>query len=71
MMRLEKVRYINMCIVQFGKRYKLSPKWAFNYLRQFKGLDFLNEFYDVEHLLSINDAVDDLKMYCRKNGGSV
>ena len=42
---------------------------AFRYLNNWKGLAFLEEFYDVEHLLSIEDAVDDLTVVCKKNGG--
>ncbi|MCD8151380.1 MAG: DUF3791 domain-containing protein [Clostridiales bacterium] len=41
------------------------------YLRQYKGIDFLHEFYDVEHTLSFDDTMDDLSIICRKNGGTV
>jgi len=32
-------------------------------------ISFLVEFYDVEHLQSIEDAVDDLIVCCQNNGG--
>jgi hypothetical protein len=67
----QKIRYINCCIVEFGKKFKLAPRWAFNYLYQFKGIEFLNRFYEAEHLLSIDDAIDDLIVYCKRNGGSI
>ena len=40
-----------------------------NYLHEHKGLSFLMEFYDVEHLQSMDETIDDLIVYCQKNGG--
>lgn len=48
---------------------KKSARDAFLFLQQYRGISFLNEFYDVEHTLSMNDAMDDLESVCRKNGG--
>ncbi len=64
-----KIPYINACIRAFAKRFSLSNTAAFNYLNRFKGIKFLDEFYDIEHLQSIDDAVDDLALLCKKNGG--
>ena len=47
----------------------MSTKEAYQYLRQYRGIDFLIEFYETEHLLSIEDAVDDLIICCQNNGG--
>ena len=66
-----KIPYINACIRAFAKRFSLSVKNAFLYLYRFKGVDFLNDFYGVEHLQSIDDAVDDLIVICKKNGGQL
>ena len=44
---------------------------SFEYLDTFKGIHFLVEFYDVEHLQSIDDAVDDLIICCKNNGGTL
>lgn len=38
---MNKIRYINMCIVEFGKRFGMSPALSFNYLKAFLGLAFL------------------------------
>ena len=64
-----KIPYINACIRAFAKRFDLSAKAAHEYLDQYKGLDFLVEFYEIEHLQSIEDAVDDLIVCCKNNGG--
>lgn len=44
---------------------------AFEYLYNFKGIHFLVEFYEIEHLQSIEDAVDDLVVCCQNNGGTL
>lgn len=58
-------------IIEFGRRHKISIRDASNYLIKYKGIDFLTEFYDVEHTLSFNDCVDDLTIICNKNGGNL
>lgn len=65
------VNYIVVCISEFASRYKMKVKDAYIYLTQYKGIDFLKEFYDVEHTLSFDDVMDDLITICKKNGGMV
>ncbi len=62
--------YIVVCISEFADNYGLKLKDAYMYLRNYKGIDFLREFYDVEHTLSFADAVEDLTTVCLQNGGS-
>ncbi len=66
-----KIPYINACIRAFAKRFKLSVQAAFKYLFDYQGIMFLDEFYEIEHLQSIDDAVDDLIIYCQRNGGTL
>ncbi len=63
------IPYTNACIRAFGKRFHLSTDDAFNYLYRFGGVSFLVEFYEIEHLQSLDDAVDDLIVCCNNNGG--
>ena len=63
------IPYTNACIRAFGRRFAISTKDAYLYLRKYRGIAFLIEFYDIEHLQSIEDAVDDLVIYCHNNGG--
>lgn len=65
------IDYVMTAIIEFAKKYGLSIREASNYLNRFKGIDFLTEFYDVEHTLSFNDCVDDLTVVCQNNGGEV
>ncbi|MDE7413046.1 MAG: DUF3791 domain-containing protein [Muribaculaceae bacterium] len=64
-----RIEYIIICVSEFAKRFKLTNQQAYNYLRRFNGIDFLNEFYEVEHTQSIESAVDDLQIFCYHRGG--
>lgn len=63
--------YIVVCISEFAKRYKIRMSEAYSYMEKHKGLEFLREFYDVEHTLSFEDVMDDVSAICRKNGGTL
>ncbi len=65
------VRYIVAIIGEFAKCYKLTVREASNYLNRFGGLDFLIEHYEIEHLLSFENGVQDVAQICRNNGGSL
>ena len=66
-----KIPYLNAVIRMFGSRFDLTVQQAFRYLYNFKGIQFLLEYYDVEHTLSMDDTVDVLIKVCQKNGGEL
>lgn len=68
---MNKIRYINLCIVEFGKRNGMPAAMAFNYLNAYKGFDFLDRNYEAEHLLPLDDTLSDLATYCRRHGGTM
>ena len=63
------INYIVICINDFAERFNLDAKTAYLFLTQYGGIEFLMEFYDIEHTLSLDNAIDDLEMVCRQNGG--
>ena len=63
------IEYLVTCIGAFAEDTGIHIQEAYCYLKKFAGIDFLFEFYDIEHTLSIENAVDDLKQLCRNNGG--
>ena len=65
------LNYIVVCISEFASRYEMHMRDAYIYLSQNKGIEFLKEFYDVEHMLSFDDVLDDLATVCRQNGGVI
>ena len=51
------IEYLVCVIGAFARQFSLTNAKAYQYLRQYKGLDFLTKHYDVEHTQSIEDAV--------------
>ena len=66
-----KLTYIIYCIDAFGEKYDLMPKQAYAYLKRYGGISFIDECYAAEHTLSLEDAVSDMSVVCRKNGGGL
>lgn len=67
----DKIEYIVVCISEFARRFQLTMQQAYRYLKHYQGISYLDEYYDVEHLFSVEDAVDDLIAICRKHGGAL
>mgnify|MGYP003291646886 CR=1 FL=1 len=65
----KQINYSVACVIEFARRYNLSVKEAFQYLFQYRAIEFIKENYDIEHTLSLDDALDDMMMVCRNNGG--
>ena len=63
------IEYIIALVNEFSKRYGLTEKQAYRYIRIHKGIAFIEEYYDIMHTLSFEDAVDGVALYCRKSGG--
>ena len=63
------INYTVACVNVFAETFNISVKESYRYLRDFKGIEFLKEFYDVEHLLSFDNVVEDLQILCKRNGG--
>jgi hypothetical protein len=41
------------------------------YLRKYKGLEYLKEFYDIEHTLPEDMTLEALTLLCKRNGGLI
>jgi len=65
------VNWAVVCVGEFARKQELTLKAAFKYLLEHGGIGFIKEHYEAEHLLSIEDAVNDLSIICRNNGGSL
>ncbi len=51
-----KIEYIIAVISEFAAAHSLNTSQAYRYLERFKGIDFVNRFYNVEHTLSFEDV---------------
>ncbi len=65
------IRYTVACVNEFAANKNLTEKQAFDYLCNHGAMDFLVEFYDVEHTLSFEDAINDLTLVSQQNGGKI
>jgi hypothetical protein len=63
--------YMVLCVNNFAKEKHLAVNEAFSYLNTFKGIDYLQEFYSIEHTLSIDDTIEALTLVCKNNGGNL
>lgn len=56
-------------VAKFAKAKHLTEGRAFRYLQRFKGINFLNANYNIAHTLRMEDVLDDLAAYCRRQEG--
>ena len=63
------INYLVICINDFAERFNMDAVAAYRFLSKYGGIDFLMQHYEVEHALSLDDAVEDLELICRQNGG--
>ena len=69
--RRNMINYMVVCVNDYADRHGLSYAETFDYLMRNGGLDFLEECYDAEHTLSLDAALDDLDVICKRNEGLV
>ncbi len=63
--------YVVVVISEFAKKFRLTIVQSYQYLSIHKGISFLESNYDIAHTLPMEDVVNDLATYCRRNGGSI
>lgn len=65
------IDYMVVCINEFADTFNLDYREAFNYLKKYDAIKFLRDNYEIEHTLSIEDAVDDLYQVALNHGGTL
>lgn len=63
--------FLMSAIYHFSKIKGISLSRAFRYLKTFKGLDYLNDYFEIERTLSYEDIANNLTLVCAKNGGAL
>ena len=63
--------YYFCCIGEFARKYSLTNAEAYKFLSEFKGMDFIDTYYEAEHTQSIEDSVEDMMSVCQRNGGAL
>jgi hypothetical protein len=64
-----KVSFMAFIINQFARTYKMNSQNAYNYLKKYGGVDFLNECWWALHTDNPMWAVRDMYLICAQNGG--
>jgi len=67
----DKIEYIVMLIAEFAKRYKITSQEAFRYLMKYRAIELCDAHYGIMHTLSLDDNIDSMTIYCRRNGGTL
>lgn len=65
----DKLEWTLIFVLEFGRRFGLSLKQAFNYLSRYKGIEFIDQHYEYCHTQSFQSMVADIAEYCHRKGG--
>ena len=67
----KQINYVVALVSEFAARHNLSKKQAFQFMYDYKAIEFIKENYEIEHTLSFEDAVEDCTRICLNNGGAL
>lgn len=65
------IEYIIALVNEFAKKFGLSDKQAYRYIRIHKGVAFIEQNYGIIHTLDFNEAIESIALYCRRAGGKL
>lgn len=65
----DRIEYLVIFIGEFAQQHQMNIRQTYQYLRQYKALDFLEQQYDIAHTMSFPYMVNAMTDYCKKNGG--
>ena len=65
------IEYIIALVNEFAKKFGLSDKQAYHYIRIHKGVAFIEQNYGIIHTLDFNEVVESIALYCRRAGGKL
>ena len=65
------IEYIIALVNEFAKRFGLTEKQAYRYIRIYQGVAFVEQNYGIIHTLDFDEAVDSVALYCRRKGGQL
>ena len=64
-----KIDFLVALIAEFAQRYGLTDKEAESYMSRHNALELCDKHYEIMHTLSFAENVENIAIYCRKNGG--
>ncbi len=66
-----KIEWFVAVISDFARRFKIKMQPAYTYLKNYGGIDYLNRHYEVLHTFSIDEAIDNTIIICKRHGGGM
>ena len=57
------MEYIIALVNEFAKKFNLSDKQAFNYIRNHQGVTFIEDNYGIIHTLDFQEAVESVALF--------
>jgi hypothetical protein len=63
------INYLVVCISDFAERHAMDVSSAYHFLAKYSGISFLIQHYEIEHTLSLDEAIEDLETICKQSGG--
>jgi hypothetical protein len=66
-----KIEYIILCAFEFAQKFNISTQASIQYLLEFKGIEYLQDYYEIEHTLPLDDTMEALATICARNGGGL
>ena len=67
----DKIEWTLIFVSDFGRKFGLTTKQAFNYLTRYNGIDFIDRHYDYVHTQSFQSMINDISEYCHRKGGAL
>ncbi len=63
--------YTFIVIDLFSRKFSLTEMQAYQYLKKYNGISFIEQNYGILHTLDFSEAVEGVGLYCKKFGGAL
>lgn len=63
------LEFLVALVAEFAAHFRISQDVAYNYIREYRGLEYYFKHYNVLHTLSFEENVEDLIQVCANHGG--
>ncbi len=63
------LEFLVALVSELAAHLGISQDTAYNYIREYKGLEYYFKHYNILHTLSFEENVEDILQVCANNGG--
>lgn len=68
---LDIIEYTVALVDEFAQKYEMSYKQAYDYIRCYNGITFIEQNYGIMHTLDFKETIESVAIYCRRFGGKL